>query len=108
RQTPPLWGEIKAWSSGPGFFTLCGLARLAIRRYAVAISEFHRISPIDSAVIRSMTRRRRRTPVISAAAVGLSFLNVHLGTYAFLAIPLFYLSYCTVDTRLKKPEDASA
>jgi hypothetical protein len=21
RQTPPLWGEIKAWSSGPGFFT---------------------------------------------------------------------------------------
>ena len=89
-------------------FVLTSLFLLAIWRYAVARSEFHRTSPIDPAVIRSMTRRILLTPVISALAVGLSFLNVHLGTYAFLTLPLFYLSNRTVDSRFKKPEGTSA
>jgi hypothetical protein len=67
----------------------------------------HKTSPIDPAVIRSMTRRILLTPVISTAAAGLSFINVHLGTYAFLALPLFYLSHRMVDNRIKKPEDTS-
>jgi hypothetical protein len=76
--------------------------------YAVAKREFHRSSPIDPAVVRSMTRRILVTPVISTVAVGFSFLNVHLGTYAFLTLPIFYLSHRTVDTRSKKPVDTSA
>jgi len=89
-------------------FVLTGLSLLAVWRYAIAKLEFHKTSPIDPAVIRSMTRRILLTPVISAAAIGLSFINVDLGTYAFLALPLFYLSHRTVDNRIKKPEDTSA
>jgi uncharacterized membrane protein len=92
---------------GAGFI-LTGLSLLAIWRYAVARSELHKISPIDPAVVRSMTRRILLTPVISAVAVGLSFINVHLGTYAFLALPFFYLSHRTVDSRFIKQEDGSA
>ena len=92
---------------GAGFI-LTGLSLLAIWRYAIAKRELHKSSPIDPAVIRSMTRRILITPLVSAVAVGLSFLNVHLGTYAFLALPFFYLSHRTVDTRFKKPEGTSA
>lgn len=92
---------------GTGFI-LTGLSLLAIWRYAIAKQELHRTSPIDPAVIRSMTRRILLTPVISALAVGLSFINVHLGTYTFLTLPLFYLSHRMVDTGFKKPEGISA
>jgi uncharacterized membrane protein len=83
-------------------FVLTGLSLLAIWCYAVAKSELHKTSPIDPAVVRSMNRRILLTPVIAALAVGLSFINVHLGTYAFLTLPLFYLSRRTVDSQLKK------
>ncbi|CAB1082708.1 hypothetical protein D1AOALGA4SA_10312 [Olavius algarvensis Delta 1 endosymbiont] len=89
-------------------FVLTGLSLLAIWRYAVARSELHQFAPIDPAVVRSMTRRILLTPVVSAAAVGLSFINVHLGTYAFLTLPLFYLSHRTVDSRIKTPDGPSA
>ena len=92
---------------GAGFI-LTGLSLLAIWRYAIAKRELHKSFPIDPAVIRSMTRRILITPLVSAVAVGLSFINVHLGTYAFLALPLFYLSHRTVDRQLKKTEDTSA
>jgi uncharacterized membrane protein len=92
---------------GTGFI-LCGLSLLAIWRYAVTKHEFYRATPIDPAVVRGMIRRILLTPVISAVAVGLSFLNVHLRTYAFLTLPIFYLPHRTVDIRLKKTADASA
>ena len=87
---------------GAGFI-FAGLSLLAIWRYAVTKREWHKTSPIDPVVIRSMTLRILLTPVISTVAIALSFFNVHLGTYTFLAIPLFYLSHRFVDTQSEKP-----
>ena len=92
---------------GAGFI-LAGLSLLAMWRYAIAKREWHKSPPIDPVVIRSMSLRILIAPVISTIAIGLSFLNVHLGTYTFLAIPLFYLSHRRVDTHLEKPKTPSA
>ena len=92
---------------GTGFI-LTGLSLLAIWRYAIVKREWHKTSLIDPAAIRSMTLRILLAPVSSMVAIGLSFLNMHLGTYTFLAMPLFYLSHRLVDTPRDKPKVSSA
>ena len=80
-------------------YTAVSLSLLAIWRYAVSQPGIQRLHPIDSAVIRSMTGRLLAAPLISLVAIGLSFIDVRVGTVCFIAIPLFYLSHRLVDAR---------
>ena len=83
---------------GLGYIAV-SLALMAIWRYAVSQPGIQRRHPVDSAVIRSMTLRILAAPLISLVAMGLSFINVRVGTVCFLAIPLFYISHHLVDAR---------
>lgn len=85
-----------------------GLILLGIWRYALSKLEIQRSPPIDQAVIRSMTQRILATPVIALVAICLSFVDVSLGTHAFILIPLFYLSHRLIDSGWEKPEESSA
>jgi uncharacterized membrane protein len=84
-----------------------GLVLLGIWRYALSRPHLQRSPPIKPAVIRSMTQRILITPVISLVAICLSFVDVRLGTHAFIIIPFCYLSHRLVDTQWDKPEEAS-
>jgi len=83
-------------------FIVCGLALLALWRYAISRPELLRLATIDRAVVRSMTVRILIGPVISLVAMGLSFLNVYLGTVIFLSMPLFYISHYIADAHWEK------
>ena len=80
----------------------CGLMLLAMWRYALLRPELHGSPTMDQAVIRSMTRRLLIVPLIALVAIGLSFVDVRLGTHAFLFIPLCLLSHRLVDTRWER------
>ena len=88
-------------------FILSGLILLAIWRYAISRPEIIGRPSIDPAVVRSMTQRILIGPVVSLVAVGITFLNLHLGSIAFATIPLFYLSHRLVDTQWDKATDIS-
>lgn len=83
---------------GLGYIAV-SLSLLAIWRYAVSQPGIQQSHPIDSTVIRSMSKRLLAAPLISLGAIGLSFVNVRVGTACFLAIPFFYISHRLVDAR---------
>ena len=89
-------------------FILSGLILLGIWRYAVSHPELMWHPNIDPSVVRSMHQRIMIGPLISLVAVGLSFLNLNLGTIAFCTMPLFYLSHRSADSKWEKPEESSA
>lgn len=74
----------------------CGFSLIAIWVYA---TKGHRlvVDDIPQAVVTSMTRRLALTPIICVVAIGMSFINVLLGKWLFLLIPLAYFSHRTVD-----------
>jgi uncharacterized membrane protein len=86
-------------------FILSGLILLGIWRYAISHPELIGRPSIDPFVARSMTQRILIAPVVSLVAVGLTFLNLHLGSIAFLTIPLFYLSHPLIDSGWEKPDE---
>ena len=77
-------------------FIVSGLILFGIWRYIVARPAFT-ASPIDRPVIRSMERRILIGPLVSLAAIGVSYLDIDFGTVVFCALPLFYLSHRLVD-----------
>jgi hypothetical protein len=44
-----------------------------------------------------MSRRVMIGPLVSLIAIGVSYLNIDLGTVVFCTLPLFYLSHHLVD-----------
>lgn len=70
----------------------CGLSLLAIWTYATTN---HRLvlSSTSPQVIQSLKRRIALTPVISLAAMAISFVNIDLSRGMFLAIPVIWLSH---------------
>ena len=76
---------------------LIGLALIALWRYAV--SHPHLLNyPVEEMIQRRVTWRMIVSPIImSIIAVPLSFYNVHLGSFFFLIIPLYYLSHHAMD-----------
>jgi hypothetical protein len=54
-----------------------------------------------------MTQRILIGPVVSLVAVGLTFLNLHLGSIVFLTLPFFYLSHPLIDSGWEKMEESS-
>jgi uncharacterized membrane protein len=83
---------------GVGYIA-ASLSLMAIWRYAISQPGIQRRHPVDSVAKRSMTLRILAAPLISMIAIGLSFINVSMGTACFLAIPLFYISHRLVDAR---------
>jgi hypothetical protein len=73
-------------------FILSSLVLFGIWRYAISHPELLGRQSIDPSVERSMNRRIVTAPLVCLAAIGLSFLNIDLGTIAFCTLPLFYLS----------------
>ena len=88
-------------------FMASGLILLGIWRYVISHPELLEPPDLDPSVVRSMTRRILMGPVISVAAVCLSFLDIDLGTIAFCTIPLFYLSHPLIDSGWKNPDELS-
>lgn len=86
-------------------FMASGLILLGIWRYMISHRELLEPPDLDPSVVRSMTRRILMGPVISLAAVGISFLDIYLGTIAFCTIPLFYLSHPLIDSGWKSPDE---
>ena len=89
-------------------FILSGLILLGIWRYAISHPELIGRPSIDPSVVHSMTQRILIGPLVSLVAVGLSFVNLHLGTIAFCTMPLFYLSHPLIDSGWEKTEESSA
>lgn len=89
-------------------FILSGLILLGMWRYAISHPELIGCPSIDPEVVRSMTQRIAIGPLVSLGAIGLSFLNLHLGTIAFCTMPLFYLSHRLIDSGWEKAEESSA
>ncbi|MCA9123141.1 MAG: DUF1211 domain-containing protein [Planctomycetaceae bacterium] len=83
----------------------CSLALLALWLYA---SRNHRLvlQGISPQAINSMTWRIAITPVISLAAIALSFLNLTAGRLIFLAIPVVHLSHHKADSEWSKANDS--
>ena len=77
-------------------FIVSGLILFGIWRYIVARPGFT-ASPIDQPVIRSMERRILIGPLVSLIAIGVSYIDIDLGTVVFCTLPLFYLSNRLVD-----------
>jgi len=75
----------------------CSLSLLSLWIYA---TKGHRLIASDIApnVIKSMTMRIALTPAISLAAIGVSFINISVSRFMFLAIPVLYLSHRQVDS----------
>lgn len=73
-----------------------GLVLLSMWRYATTN---HRLvdKNVPREVVVSMSRRIALTPLVCLVAIGLSFVNVLLGKFVFLLIPVFYFSHRTVD-----------
>ncbi|MHC4433280.1 MAG: TMEM175 family protein [Planctomycetota bacterium] len=89
-------------------FIVCGLILLGIWKYAISHPALIGRPSIEAPVVRSMTRRILIGPLVSLVAIGLSFLNIHLGTIAFCSMPLFYLSHRLIDSGWETPEESSA
>ncbi len=87
-------------------FVLSGLILLGIWQYVISHPELIGHRNIDPSVVRSMNRRILIGPLVSLVAIGLSFLNLNLGTAAFCTMPLFYLSHRLVDSEWEKPVDS--
>jgi len=89
------------------FQILCGLALLAIWRYAVAHPALL-MKPIPHSVNRSMTNRLLVSPIaISVAAMLVSRIELHVGTALFLSMPFFFLSHREVDSRWSEDDSPS-
>ncbi len=74
----------------------CGLSLLAIWTYATTNHRLVASSTSDK-IISSMKWRIGLTPIISLAALAVSYINIDLCRVMFLAIPIVYLSHRTVD-----------
>jgi uncharacterized membrane protein len=85
---------------------LCGLLLLALWGYAVSHTELL-VKQINPQVRHSMTLRILTLPFFCLASIGLAFVDVNLGTYIFLVVPLFYFSNSVVDTFIEAPEQQS-
>ncbi len=86
----------------------CWLALWGIWRYAVSRPALLQES-LDPQVVQAINRRLLIGPIVILAAIGLSFVNVRVGNFAFLLLPLFYLLQPRIDLRLSSgthPEDA--
>lgn len=77
-------------------FIVSGLILLGIWRYIVAHPALTD-HPLDRPVIRSMSQRIMLGPLVSLAAIGVSYIDIDLGTVVFCTLPLFYLSHHLVD-----------
>jgi uncharacterized membrane protein len=86
-------------------FILSSLILFAIWRYAISHPELLGRQRFDPSVERSMNRRIVTAPLVCLAAIGLSFLNIDLGTIAFCTVPLFYLSHHTADANFKEADE---
>ena len=83
-------------------FVSASIILMVIWRYAVSHPELLKNAPIDPTVARSMQQRILTAPVVCLVAVGLSYINIDLGTIAFCTLPLFYLSHRIADTEEKR------
>lgn len=84
-------------------FIVSGLILLGIWRYIVSRPVLNE-HPIDRAVVLSMDRRIMIGPVVSLLAIGVSYVDIDLGTLVFCSLPLFYLSHRLVDSALGERE----
>ena len=88
-------------------FILSGLILLGIWRHVITHPELIGHRSIDPSVVRSMNRRILIGPLVTLVAIGLSFLNLNVGTIAFCTMPLFYLSHRLIDSEWEEPEESS-
>jgi len=76
---------------------LCGLSLMALWAYATTNRRLVPPNTTDR-VVMSMHRRIALTPVISLVAMLVSFINIGMSRFVFLAIPIAYFSHQLVDT----------
>ena len=86
-------------------FIFSGLILLVIWHYVVTHPHLVNRPSINQSVARSMQQRILIGPLVSLIAVGLSFLNIDLGTIIFCTMPIFYFSHRIADTEWEKPSD---
>lgn len=79
-------------------FILSSLILMWIWRYVVSHPELLKNPRINPAVVRSTQQRILLGPLVCLIAIGISFINIDLGTIAFCTLPLFYLSHRMADT----------
>jgi uncharacterized membrane protein len=69
-------------------FALAALAKIWIWNHAVKNRETLMVAEADDEVIRQISRRSWAVPIVCAAAIGLSFIAIAFGGFAFPFIPL--------------------
>jgi len=60
---------------------------------------------MEPSVDRSMQNRILIGVLVCLAAVGISFINIDLGTTMFCTMPLFYLSHRMTDSQFVEPQE---
>jgi hypothetical protein len=80
----------------------CWLTLFAIWRYAVSHPDLLR-GTVEPVAARAINRRLLIGPLMIVAAVGLSYVNIRLAIWAFLAVPLANQLERRVD--MSPPED---
>lgn len=71
-----------------GSFGLAGLGKLWIWRYAISKRETMIDPAVDDELIKQITLRSLAAPLVCLIAIGLSFIAIALGGFAFPLIPL--------------------
>jgi len=69
-------------------FGLAAIGKLWIWRYAVSKRETMIAADVDDELIKQISRRSLAVPIVCAIAIGLSFIAVAFGGFAFPLIPL--------------------
>ncbi len=76
--------------------SVCGLMLLFLWKYAT--NKRRLVDPsLPETVVKSMTARIAMTPLISVAAIAMSFISIEASRLMFLGIPLAYFSHRLVD-----------
>lgn len=75
---------------------LSGLILFFMWRYVLSHPELQ-AKPIDEKLRKSMRNRIFIVPFICLIAIPLAFINVHVGTYIFITIPVFYMGTIQMD-----------
>jgi len=69
-------------------FAFAALGKILVWRYAVKNRETLLVAEIDDEMIKQISRRSWAVPIVCAVAIGLSFIAVAFGGFAFPLIPL--------------------
>ena len=82
----------------------CWLSLLSVWKYAASRSKLLE-RPLNPRTAQIITRRLLIGPAVILAAISVSYINVRLGTLAFLFVPMFYLLQPQIDFLSNADED---